>query len=324
MKLVNNITGFSKLNSEITLLNTEGLDSIYVDHYDGKDLSYVFDSDMPLIGIVNIVYSGGKSIVHNGIYLDVIGDIQMLVDERFVPFHQDRILLSEKGEIAGDCAYDFRFDKDRVYETYEGNNCNIRYYLKLIVKLTMVPDHTRRYYFHNHVKKDMAGANPSLRNEVGIKDILQLTYSFQHKYYYNDGVILGNVLFDKVGAEIDNMEISFVKVETCGTGSRKQITKVQLNTFELMEGSPVKGDIIPIRFHLDPLDLKPSVKNMENIFSLKYYIRLTITDSDKRKFYQQSSEIKILRSLSPSPMNQFNRATPRRLFKKKSKKEQGR
>lgn len=55
-----------------------------------------------------------------------------------------------------------------------------------------------------------------------------------------------------------------------------------------MDGTPTRGESIPVRFHLSAFDLIPSYNNVEEKFSLKYFLNLILVDSfDKRYFKQQ-------------------------------------
>ena len=54
-----------------------------------------------------------------------------------------------------------------------------------------------------------------------------------------------------------------------------------------MDGSPIKKEIIPIRFFLSPYELTPTYKNINNIFSVKYYINLVIIDIKDKRYYKQ-------------------------------------
>jgi len=44
------------------------------------------------------------------------------------------------------------------------------------------------------------------------------------------------------------MELAIIKKETSGSGSKCTTDESTVTKFEVMDGSPVKGEIIPIRF----------------------------------------------------------------------------
>jgi vacuolar protein sorting-associated protein 26 len=60
-----------------------------------------------------------------------------------------------------------------------------------------------------------------------------------------------------------------------------------LTKFELMDGAPVKGEVVPIRFFLASTDLTPSYKNVNNRFSCKYILNLVLIDEEDRRYFKQ-------------------------------------
>jgi vacuolar protein sorting-associated protein 26 len=60
-----------------------------------------------------------------------------------------------------------------------------------------------------------------------------------------------------------------------------------LTKFELMDGAPVKGELVPIRFFLASTDLTPSYKNVNNRFSCKYILNLVLIDEEDRRYFKQ-------------------------------------
>ena len=63
------------------------------------------------------------------------------------------------------------------------------------------------------------------------------------------------------------MELAVVRKETVGGGKAAQTEQETLAKFELMDGAPVKGECIPIRYYLAGVDLTPTYKEINNRFS---------------------------------------------------------
>ena len=61
-----------------------------------------------------------------------------------------------------------------------------------------------------------------------------------------------------------------------------------------MDGGPIKNETIPIRFFLKPYDLTPTMMNINNKFSVQYFINLVLTDVEDRKYFKQH-EIQLFR-----------------------------
>lgn len=53
-----------------------------------------------------------------------------------------------------------------------------------------------------------------------------------------------------------------------------------------MDGTPFKGEVIPIRLYLNGIDLTPSYKNVGGKFSVKHFISLILVDDDDRRYFK--------------------------------------
>ena len=65
--------------------------------------------------------------------------------------------------------------------------------------------------------------------------------------------------------------------------------------YEVMDGAPVKGECIPIRLFLSAYDLTPTYKNVNNKFSVKYFLNLVLVDEEDRRYFKQQ-EIHLFRT----------------------------
>ena len=55
-----------------------------------------------------------------------------------------------------------------------------------------------------------------------------------------------------------------------------------------------EGESIPIRLFLSPYELTPTHRNINNKFSVKYYLNLVLVDEEDRRYFKQQ-EITICR-----------------------------
>ena len=78
------------------------------------------------------------------------------------------------------------------------------------------------------------------------------------------------------------MELGIIKKEIAGN----IIEAENLTRFEIMDGAPTKGEIVPIRFYLSSTDLTPSYKNVNNKFSCRYFLNLQLQDDEDRKYFK--------------------------------------
>lgn len=116
------------------------------------------------------------------------------------------------------------------------------------------------------------------------------------------------------------MDLEIRRRESTGSGANTHVETETLAKFELMDGAPVRGilgttlqvsfifcacinprafsfstgESIPIRLFLSPYELTPTHRNINNKFSVKYYLNLVLVDEEDRRYFKQQ-EITVYR-----------------------------
>ena len=126
--------------------------------------------------------------------------------------------------------------------------------------------------------------------EVGIEDCLHIEFEFERSKFHLKDCLMGKVHFNLIRIKIKHMELGIVRKETVNNHTESEtITK-----FEVMDGSPVKGECVPIRFYLSSTDMTPTYTNINNKFTCRYYINLVLIDEEDRRYFKQQ-EIELWR-----------------------------
>jgi vacuolar protein sorting-associated protein 26 len=112
--------------------------------------------------------------------------------------------------------------------------------------------------------------------------------------YSPQDVVVGKIFFLLVRIKIKHMEIEIRRRESTGTGANTYNESETLAKYEVMDGAPVRGESIPIRLFLSPYDLTPTYRNINNKFSVKYFLNLVLVDEEDRRYFKQQ-EITIWR-----------------------------
>eukprot|EP00932_Pfiesteria_piscicida_P018783 SRR837773.5630.p1 GENE.SRR837773.5630~~SRR837773.5630.p1 ORF type:complete len:135 (-),score=65.85 SRR837773.5630:82-429(-) len=100
--------------------------------------------------------------------------------------------------------------------------------------------------------------------------------------------VVGKVYFLLVRIKIKHMELNIVRREIAGTAGGQQSTDNEtLTKFEIMDGAPVKDQCIPVRLYLTGFELSPTYKNVQNKFSVKYFLNLVLVDEEDRRYFKQ-------------------------------------
>ena len=136
--------------------------------------------------------------------------------------------------------------------------------------------------------------NNNIKMEVGIEECLHIDFEFNKSKFHLKDCILGKVFFNLVRIRIKHMELGIIKKETLGSGQNAVTENETLTKFEVMDGAPVKGECIPIRFYMASTELTPTFKNINNRFSCRYYINLVLIDEEDRRYFKQQ-EIELWR-----------------------------
>ncbi|KAF8398140.1 hypothetical protein HHK36_017066 [Tetracentron sinense] len=247
----------------------------------------LFQSQESIIGEVSIEPMQGKKVEHNGVKIELLGQIGLLhflqvfiLSELYFDrgnFYDFTSLVREldvPGEIYENKTYPFEFSTvEMPYESYNGVN---------VRNFTPLPS-----------------INNSIKMEVGIEDCLHIEFEYSKSKYHLKDVIIGKIYFLLVRIKIKNMELEIRRRESTGSGPNTYVETETLAKFELMDGAPVRGESIPVRLFLSPYELTPTYRNINNKFSVKYYLNLVLVDEEERRYFKQQ-EITVYRLLETS------------------------
>mmetsp|Transcript_100194 Transcript_100194/g.287830 ORF Transcript_100194/g.287830 Transcript_100194/m.287830 type:complete len:137 (+) Transcript_100194:1-411(+) len=124
--------------------------------------------------------------------------------------------------------------------------------------------------------------------EVGIEECLHIEFEYDKSKYHMKDVVVGKVYFLLVRIKIKHMELNIVRRESAGpTSGQQQTDNETLTKFEIMDGAPVKDQCVPVRLYLTGFELTPTYKNVQNKFSVRYFLNLVLVDEEDRRYFKQ-------------------------------------
>ena len=249
-------------------------------------------------GKVIIHLSGGKRVEHKGIKIELLGMIQGTKDAKdtlkFISLTQD---LESPGMLMNDVStYNFSFNHvQKAYETYRGIAKNVKYLLRLSIETTLKNlIYEQEFAVVNPVDRSrLSEENKPIKLEVGIDEWLHLIFEMDQRNFGLKDICTGKVTFKKANIKLKSMEIQIIKKEIINVTGVAPETSV-ITKYEIMDGGPVKNETVPIRFFLKPYSLTPSMINVNNKFSVQYFINLVLSDDVDRKYFKQH-EINLFR-----------------------------
>ena len=211
--------------------------------------------------------------------------------------------------------FHFRTDA-KPYESYHGRNVTIRYFIRVFAERKFFPAIRAEQDMIVQMIKQSPRLNEPIKMEVGIEECLHIEFQYQKRYYHLNDFIEGNIHFMLVRIKIKYMELAVIRRETSGVtsgvvngiggnqssglpqqdvgGGGGGVTETQtLTRFEIMDGAPVKGEVIPVRLYLGgiPADLTPTYDSPNSRFSVRYYLNLVLVDEEDRRYFKQQEII---------------------------------
>ncbi|KAG4184677.1 hypothetical protein ERO13_A09G186000v2 [Gossypium hirsutum] len=212
----------------------------------------------------------GKRIEHNGVKVELLGQIEMYLDRgNFYDFTSLVRELDVPGDIYERTTYPFEFSMvEMPYETYNGVNVRLRYVLKVTVSRNYGGSIIEYLNFLVHNYSPPPSINTSIKMEVGIEDCLHIEFEY-----------------NKSNGEWESKPHR--RRESTVTGATNHVETETLAKFELMDGAPVRGESIPVRLFLSPYELTPTHRNINNKFSVKYYLNLVLVDEEGLRYFKQ-------------------------------------
>lgn len=240
-------------------------------------------------GAVTIRPKDGKRLEHTGIKVQFVGTIEMFFDRgthhEFLSLQTE---LAAPGELQHPVTLPFSFKNvEKPYESYHGINVKLRYFLRVTVSRRMA-DVVREKDLWVYSYRQPPETNSVIKMDVGIEDCLHIEFEYSKSKYHLKDVIVGRIYFLLVRLKIRHMELSIIRRETTGVPPNQYNESETLVRFEIMDGSPSRGETIPIRLFLGGFDLTPTFRDVNKKYSTRYYLSLVLIDEDARRYFKQS------------------------------------
>lgn len=273
-------------------------------YYDGETVS----------GRVNVTLrKPGSKLEHQGIKVELIGQIELFYDRgnhhEFISLVKE---LARPGDLLQHTSYPFEFaNVEKPYEVYTGSNVRLRYFLRATI-VRRLTDIVKEVDIAVHTLCSYPDVLNSIKMEVGIEDCLHIEFEYNKSKYHLKDVIVGKIYFLLVRIKIKHMEISIIKRETTGSGPNIFTENETVAKYEIMDGAPVRGESIPIRVFLAGYDLTPTMRDINNKFSVRYYLNLVLMDTEDRRYFKQQ-EVTLWRKSDKSRLPLHNPHHPQTL-----------
>lgn len=249
----------------------------------------VFASGDSLNGEVVVTPPAARKLEHGGIRIELLGQIELYGDRGsasdFLSLARE---LDTPGEVCEATHLPFDFGQPELqFESYIGINAKVRYFLRVTIVKQYQANFVRFFRFLVHNPGREPELNRSIKMDVGIEDCLHIEFEYEKSAFHLRDVVVGRIYFILTRIKIKRMELEIRRRETTGSGANTTNESETIAKYEVMDGSPVRGEIIPIRLHLAPYELTPTHYNVNNKFSVRYNLNLVLVDEEDRRYFKQ-------------------------------------
>lgn len=255
----------------------------------------------------------GSSYAHNGILIELVGTVVVQrSEESTVEFlRQERRF--EADTLTQPTPFEFQFAAPKVYESYRGMNADVSYVLRVTVKRPMKNISAKEEIWVSCVDDELSASQPdasahksyfretvfgpqSTHMDVGVEDLLHIEFRYDKAVFHLSERILGKVTFKNVVMDIQYGEVGIVRKEFIGSGKADDAMEAEtLQKFEIMDGTPIVGEVVPIRLYLGSIPrLTPTYANVHNCFRVLYFVNLVLVTDEGKRYYKQQ-EIQLYR-----------------------------
>ncbi|KAH9617456.1 hypothetical protein KSS87_011051 [Heliosperma pusillum] len=140
----------------------------------------LFHSQDNIFGQISVEPVQGKKIEHNGIKVELLGQIEMYFDRgNFYDFTSLVRELDVPGDIYERKTYPFEFSTvEMPYETYNGVNVRLRYVLKVTISRGYAGSIIEYHDFVVRNYSPLPSINNSIKMEVGIEDCMHIEFEY--------------------------------------------------------------------------------------------------------------------------------------------------
>ncbi|KPA81343.1 vacuolar protein sorting-associated protein-like protein [Leptomonas pyrrhocoris] len=284
-----------------------------VDTYDQvSERLHMYSWKEPVKGRV-VLTPSGTSFAHRGVTVELIGVVTIFrdVEEKSVFLQQERHF--EPDTVMQPTPFEFTFSAPKEHESYRGIYAKVAYYVKATVKQRFKDAGIREEVWVHRVDDALSEAQPdasahmnyfretcfgpeSIAMDVGVDNVLHIEFRYDKKVFHMTERVLGKVTFKVADMEIAFGEVGLVRKEALHPGKAEEsIEQETLQKFEVMDGTPIVGEVVPIRLYLKSIPrLTPTFQNVEDFFSVRYFLNLVLVSQEGRRYFKQQ-EIQLYR-----------------------------
>ena len=251
--------------------------------------SIIFTSNDKISGTIKVTPPNGKTVHHQGIKVVILGQNRIKTDGSLIPFYNCWKSVQKEGDISGETELKFKINVlDFQIPSFYGTYVDARYTIQAKIMVNNTEKVVEKPIYLLSIDKMPTDLQP-LKAEVGIQDVLHVEFVIQNPVFDCGSVIIGKVHFLVVKIRIVNMCIQIMRTEQFNNGIISGKHETVISQYEILDGMPVRGDCIPIRFYLTNIKAWPFPRKTGKNLEVSYNVRFLLIDDNGKHYFKELS-----------------------------------
>ena len=228
-----------------------------------------------------------KSLSHKGIEITVFGEYRKKNGDPLHRFFSRKQIIAPEGRLTEQFVTDFSVKNIKIpTATYYGPSVDAVFGVEVRI-IRLISDFIKNAQFII-LNYSPTPYNTPLHSEIGISNIIHLEFVFPKKTYDCRECICGAVYFIIVKMRIVKLSFELICRESFDINVIDYAKKIQIKEYEFLDGSPVRGDHIPIRIYLSELNIWPYTAYAGSALQVQYYLRAQIVTENGQQFFKRA------------------------------------
>ena len=245
-----------------------------------------YDRNDTLVGHVTISPPNGRVVSHRAINIVLFGEFRTDKNKMLSRFFQKTQCLMAPGDLSKEIDVDFAFQNMNLpTNTYYGTTINIVFGIEARV-VHRISDFVVEQQFIA-LTYDRYPLKTVIHNEIGMKNILHIEFVFPKQAYDAREVVIGKAFFILVKLRIVEIKMLLYQNEEYDFEGTRIFQKTILRTYEILDGSPVRGDDIPIRIFMGDANIWPYVNFQNSPLKVEQFLRIEMVDENGKSYFKR-------------------------------------
>lgn len=235
--------------------------------------------------VLKIIVNSGGSFSHRGIDFEFASELTPK-GHKMIRLNQINERLAEPGAILGTAEFKLpTMTIGQRQQTYIGASFSVRHWIRVVVKKTFGSVDFTKEIESYQVVPTIKALDP-LCVRVAVAENIRIDLMINRRKFELGDVICGAAHFLLVALKIKTFTVMLMAQEMTEINGKTKKFKNVCGTWEITDGAPVKGEIIPFRLYLAPLKLTPSGSNPESGYSVTHFLHFMLVTMSGEKYFK--------------------------------------